>query len=106
MTVGTVEPATGVVRHAMEFESIGNPPEPMAGRVALGLKLQRDRTGMLVFRRGNKIAELGNNVREISRSLLDSALSSWGRLPAFVEVGAGVCVKPPKIRGKLSRRGE
>lgn len=56
-------PATKAVRNLKEFGLIAKPPEPMAAEAALGLKLQRDRLAIMVFRKGNEIPELGTNIR-------------------------------------------
>lgn len=67
--------ATEVVRYMKEFRLIAKPLVTMAGGAVLELKLQGHRTGVLVFRRGNEIPELGQqektlfNVWDIRRSL-------------------------------------
>ncbi|XP_014775525.1 uncharacterized protein LOC106872883 [Octopus bimaculoides] len=58
----TIVPATEVVRHLERFGLIAKPPESMVEGAALGLKLQKDRSGELVFRRGNEIPELSSSI--------------------------------------------
>lgn len=58
----TVVCAMEVVRHLKEFRLIAKLLEPIVGRAALGLKLQRDGTCMLAFHRGKDILELGTKV--------------------------------------------
>ena len=48
-----------VVEHLEKFGFITKPPKPLEGGAALGLKPEKDRTGELVFRRGNEIPEVG-----------------------------------------------
>ncbi|XP_029636193.1 uncharacterized protein LOC115211658 [Octopus sinensis] len=55
----TVMPATEVIGHLKSFGLIAKPPEAMERGAALGLKLWRDKAGVLVFRRGNEVPELG-----------------------------------------------
>ena len=65
----TMVKATEVVEHLAKFGLATKPPEPLEGGAALGLKLEKDRTGELVFRRGNEIPEVGE---ELSRRELFS----------------------------------
>lgn len=59
---GTVVSAVEVISQLKKFGLTMKPPEPMAGGTAVGLTLQRYKTGVLVFRRGNEIPELGVKV--------------------------------------------
>ena len=49
------------MEHLEKFGFTTKPPEPLegGGRATLGLKLEKNRTGELVFRRGNEIPEVG-----------------------------------------------
>lgn len=66
----TVVTAAEVVEHLAKFGLATKTPEPLEGGTALGLKLQKDKTGELVFRRGNEIPEVGE---EMSKRELFSA---------------------------------
>lgn len=52
------ETAAEVVKHLMKFGFVTNLLDPLEGRAALGLKLEKDGAGELVFRRGNEIPEV------------------------------------------------
>lgn len=65
---------TAVVEHLKKFGLATKSPEPLEGGAALGLKLKRDRSGELIFQRGNEIPEVGE---ELSRREL---FSVCGRL--------------------------
>lgn len=56
----TVVTATEVVEHLTKFGLATKSPEPLEGGAALGLKLKRDRSGELIFQRGNDIPEVGD----------------------------------------------
>lgn len=66
----TVVTIADVVEHLKGFGLATKSPEPLEGGSALGLRLERDRSGELTFRRGNKIPEVGE---ELSRRELFSA---------------------------------
>lgn len=82
----TVMPATVVVRHLKEFGLIAKALEPMGGGAALRLKLQKYRTGVLTFRRGNKILEMGTNVRS------GELFSMYGKLVGHYSIRGG-CIR-------------
>lgn len=58
----TVVLAMEVVRYLKEFELIVKPPDSIAGEAVLILKLQRDKTSVLVFRSEDEIPELGTDI--------------------------------------------
>lgn len=66
----TVVTAAQVVKHLTKFGLATKAPELLEGSAALGLKLRRDKSGELIFRRGNEIPEVGE---ELSRRELFSA---------------------------------
>lgn len=66
----TAVTAAEVVKHLAKFGLVTKTPEPLEGGAALGLKLEKDMTGELVFRRGNEIPEVGE---EMSKRELFSA---------------------------------
>ena len=70
----TVVKAAKVVDHLKKFGLVTKPPEPLDGGAALGLRLKRDRSGELIFQRGNEIPKVGE---EMSRREL---FSVCGRL--------------------------
>ena len=47
------------MEHLKKFGFTTKPPEPLEGGAALGLKLDKDRTGELVFQKGNEVPEVG-----------------------------------------------
>ena len=62
--------AAEVVEHLKGFGLVTKSPEPLEGGAALGLRLEKDRSGELTFQRGNEIPEVG---KELSRRELFSA---------------------------------
>lgn len=57
----TVVTAAEVVEHLATFGLATKQPQQLEGGAALGLRLERDRTGELVFQRGNEIPEVKEN---------------------------------------------
>ncbi|XP_076056330.1 uncharacterized protein LOC143034280 [Oratosquilla oratoria] len=60
----TAVPASDVVEHLARFGLVSKEPEPMEGGTMLGLRLERDGSGNLLFKRGN---EIPNVTDEMSR---------------------------------------
>ncbi|MPC52132.1 hypothetical protein E2C01_045993 [Portunus trituberculatus] len=78
----TVVTTAKVVEHLTKFGLVMKPTEPLEGGAALGIKLQRDKSGELIFQRRNEIWEVEE---ELSRRELFSAC---GRLPLFARTSA------------------
>lgn len=75
-----------VVEHLKQYGLATKPPEPLEGGTALGLRLDRERNGELVFRRGNEIPEVQENLsrRELfsvcGRLLGHYPIAGWLRI--------------------------
>ena len=85
-----------VVEHLEKFGFTTKWPEALEGGAALGLKLEKDRTGELVFQRGNEIPE----VREVlSRREL---ISVCGRLLSHYPIAGWLRVVCSYIKRKAT----
>ena len=82
----TVVTAAEVVEHLAKFGLTTKKPEPLEGGAALGLRPEKDKTGKLVFQRGNEILKVGE---EMSKQELFSAC---GKLVGHYLIVGWFCV--------------